>query len=855
MNEGNSIDIEGQAKGEGAESHDTSDPVNAQRENDSIRMNEQLKESVWRKNDDLNKSTTANRSQLIFFLLAMAYFLIIIASTKDLQLLLPDSMVRLPILGVDLDLIRFYQFAPIIIILLHFNLLFSLCQYSRKLGCLGELIKKLPKDDDPLQHSSFIINLLLRPKNRTPKADDNERKTIDFRYYLIRFFLYIIVCLFPLLILVMFQWRFAKSHDFTTTSFHFFYIAIDVALLSYFWIRISRPAMHAQYCEKQDSDSEKKKEKNARKRGRVLQIYFSLQGKLGGVNMFVIGSLVLVQVYLFLIFIMMNFKDPDNMYRFINDWDHLVYLPRMKIVGQPIVDHHRKLSLPLPYSDSVESLKKPLEKLNKEDGSAKESNGGKAKKTCIEPQEKNPNDLCQMNIDMPISKENQLDLSGRDLRFAILNGSDLTGVKLDGAQLQGASLEDVKLDHAEMNNVQLQGANLRNAMLRNTILGDAHFEEAMLERACMKGAEIENASFNGADMTFAKLNDAILLGTSFEGAILHEVNFTGSEANRAKFRAADLTGADLRDVKLNGANFHAANLSSAKLGCAILVDASMQAANLDGASLYDAKLLGANMHAVNLKSAYLTQTNLTGANLRYAHIKNTDIKLDQLDGKGITVYGLSLYMDLSEALHLNGESSEIDHDISVLSSLKDLGVNIFLNAEDIDNIQKERSTSVKDAENDSNSVAANNQNETNEAGGINSDDISNRNPGDSTLKPLLSKSEGESINSKTGDQNKEKRSKDKDRIDDYILMLEGKEIVVIHKDSEEDILGAQRTVDFDFKELVYRLRSEIVCENIYLARGVVRQHLFDEGLEFQRRRLFDHLRQNCPQIFKDMELD
>ena len=53
---------------------------------------------------------------LIFFVGVLTYASIMIASTTDRDLLIPDSTVKLPILGTEVKLSLFYGAAPVIIL-------------------------------------------------------------------------------------------------------------------------------------------------------------------------------------------------------------------------------------------------------------------------------------------------------------------------------------------------------------------------------------------------------------------------------------------------------------------------------------------------------------------------------------------------------------------------------------------------------------------------------------------------------------------------------------------------------------------------------------------------------------------
>jgi uncharacterized protein YjbI with pentapeptide repeats len=574
------------------------------------RLQGSRKKEAQKIKEDLEHSSAVNRSLLVFFLLAMTYFLVIVASTKDLQLLLPNSTIQLPILGVELDLINFYLFSPFILIVIHFNFLFSLCQHTKKLSRLKELEKDM---DDPLPHSSFLINLLIKPK--TIRKGGEVVKDYRAPYYLIRLLLWIVIYLYPLSILVLFQWRFADYHSLWITFVHLLYIIIDVILLSFFWIRISTPSFKSQtfsiFPASDNPSAADPSEGGIPNRLKVCDagrdkidkvfLFFPclvkttigyLKKNTGTVNLIIILLLVLVQVRTFGLLKLMDYLSPGTAYRVVNNHP-LLAIPRLVVIGKPVVDHYRKLDLPLPYTDSIGSLKEPIEGLLTEyrrsgkDTTDKSQQPPGGETICQEPL-KNVNHPCNKLPEISLSTENQLVLSGRDLRFAILDRSDLTGVVLKKAKLQGASLMETKLDLADMTEANLNGANLKKSWLRGAIFNGAHLEEAILEQACMPRAWLEKASLDGADLTDAKLNFAVLTGASAIGAIMQKAKLYATHANRAVFRAADLSHVDFTCSELQNADFYASDLSKTILRHTNLMDAKLVATKLEGSDISQA---------------------------------------------------------------------------------------------------------------------------------------------------------------------------------------------------------------------------------------------------------------------------
>jgi hypothetical protein len=85
-------------------------------------------------------------------------------------------------------------------------------------------------------------------------------------------------------------------------------------------------------------------------------------------------------------------------------------------------------------------------------------------------------------------EDHQLDLTGTDLRRAILNNANFNGIDLSGARLYKARMQGIHLQEAD-----LTGANLTEAMLDQAHLEGADFTGVTLDKATLTGANLKGA--------------------------------------------------------------------------------------------------------------------------------------------------------------------------------------------------------------------------------------------------------------------------------------------------------------------------------------------------------------------------
>ncbi len=127
------------------------------------------------------------------------------------------------------------------------------------------------------------------------------------------------------------------------------------------------------------------------------------------------------------------------------------------------------------------------------------------------------------HVDLSGANLKEMDLTGRELRFANLAGADMTESVLRMEDLSSVNMEGADLHKADLSNATLTNANLRDTNLRN----------AKMEYTDVSGATLFNADMDAVDLRNSKLNDAVLTGANLVGADLRGANLNGADLKGA----------------------------------------------------------------------------------------------------------------------------------------------------------------------------------------------------------------------------------------------------------------------------------------------------------------------------------
>ncbi|NOT68275.1 MAG: pentapeptide repeat-containing protein [Methylophilaceae bacterium] len=430
----------------------------------------------------MERSTSANRNFFISFLIILLYLMIIVGSTSDYQLLIPNSKVKLPFVDVEVSLILFYILAPIIVLAGHFNLLQNLESHHHKLLAWQAAYpgKQVPR---ALIEPFLYDYALLENDGQLTKA--------------VRFFSRVLFLFLAPIVLLTFLWRFTDYQSLSITLWHLVLLIVDMGILVFFqraivgrW-RISKLGLLIT----------------------LLALFESL----------LLGFILKTQTT-------NNWQFGQNM----EDYETIfsLVLPRISI------DHTESLTLddkPLRTQMAFDGEVDFAKWFNQQ-----KDNGWDLRKRNLKGAQLERADLRHVLLN-----EAQLQgarLINAQLQGASLFRAQLQGANLDFAQLQGASLVEAQLQGASLFRAQLQGARLINAQLQGARLFRAQLQGANLDFAQLQGASLVEAQLQGASLFRAQLQGARLINAQLQGARLDFAQLQGARLDFAQLKGTVLDG-------------------------------------------------------------------------------------------------------------------------------------------------------------------------------------------------------------------------------------------------------------------------------------------------------------------------
>ncbi|MDH5678098.1 MAG: pentapeptide repeat-containing protein, partial [Nitrospinota bacterium] len=482
----------------------------------------------------IDKSSQQNRNALLLFVSTCVFLLITIAGVKDKSYILPNSDVTLPVINIGIPVGLFFFAGPILLIILHLDILYNLREHR----------KKLAHWHDGSDHIlwPFIYNNAVM------------RSVFSFSGFVSNLLMFLAVFVLPLLVMFYFANRYFPAHAFVpeneflkpgmlfshlftiraTSEQHVAFVAIDLMIAVFYFGIFKR------------LDTEK-------------YSYLELDRKHPYLNIRNEVVVNVVRIYSAIICVVMFLL--------------YAYCPLHYLMTDERGKRTEYLSLDLDVKETSFIVKEPpseviqlyvereLAKLEKKEKDVTEEERAKAAE--------------QAKMQAFLDFGEGVDLREKDLRHANFFKCDLTRARFDKAVLDKADLSFVKLKGSDISTEQLKVvASLRGAELQGWDFASANLEGINLMETNLQGADFSWASLQGADFGRAELQDADLFGANLQGADLSWANLQG-----ANLRWAYLQGVNLYKANLQGADLYLANLQGADLSEAYLQGADLSEAN------------------------------------------------------------------------------------------------------------------------------------------------------------------------------------------------------------------------------------------------------------------------------------
>lgn len=493
----------------------------------------------------VNRSSDAAHTGWLIFLAIMAYFTIAVAGVTHKDLLL-ETPVELPILQVKIQLTQFFQFAPIILVLLHLGLMSQLVLLARETLEFDHAIRLLETTDrrtHPLRlelNNFFFVQAIAGPQR--------SRVMSAFLHGIS----WLTLVSLPVVLILFIQVVFLPYHNIPITWTHRIALLVDLLallLIGVFMLRTETSFFQAF--------------------GRAWVEHPLSCGATGG---------VLALVAFFSLFVAT--VPGETIDRFVQSF-----------FGEEAEDARPRYvsGFMAPLFASVDGRLFGLFERNlvvtdtdlvvdrdQAPGEPSMSLRGR--------------DLRYAKLDR--NDMHQADLTGADLRRASFNGTDLRGAWLscadpatlylttnrDEAGCVAASRAD--FSKAKLDNVSMLGIDLRRANLEEAQLGGANLSSALLTGADLNSVHLEKASMEAVEAQGAQLLFARLQGADLNGARLQGANLSSARLQSAFLRRADLRGTNLRNADLEGATLQFAMLQGADLSEARVIGADVRGAGI-----------------------------------------------------------------------------------------------------------------------------------------------------------------------------------------------------------------------------------------------------------------------------------
>lgn len=378
---------------------------------------------------DTNESAAAARTGWAFLMALLGFFVVALAGVTHKDLLL-ETPVDLPLLQVKVPQASFFLFGPLVLVLVHLNLLMQHVTLSRK---LQDIHGRLTKHEGNHFFRQHRLRSLVHSYPMAQAAAGPWRSPV-YGFFL-HAVTWVTLILLPLLVLLNFQISYLPLHDEWVTMWHRIYLIVDVVLIMLLGTLMLVPDRGF--------------------RG-------ALAGGITSSPLSMIGSGLVAVLAVFMSLLVATIPDEglDGVARAI--WPvEIGPAPDAAAAATPPVARRTAFGLTAALFDG------PIDQIVGRPTSPMSRNLVVINTPLVAPVNPEPD-------------EPSLNLRGRNLRYATFDGSDLRRADMTSADLTGASLVRSGLIKARLVNANLRGADLRGAALISILTRGVTFEGTKL---------------------------------------------------------------------------------------------------------------------------------------------------------------------------------------------------------------------------------------------------------------------------------------------------------------------------------------------------------------------------------------
>ena len=428
----------------------------------------------------------------------MVYLVITIASVEATDLFFPNHTLSLPILRIDLNITYFFAATPIVILVVHTNLLVNLSHHRNKL----EAYIQEDETASPMYYHPFLYNFIR-------KRPDRNHKYRFATTTLLRIFIWTSLVILPLFVLILLQLRFLPVQTGWVNILHVVLVFVDAVVLWWFRTAISTQA----YPDRpQASNTNPEEDSHAVSPPTT----FDFQK--------VIKLLLVISTPLLSL---------------------LLYSASQISTGKSSTFHFDLQEMVLAESQSdVQSILGSAPKL--ETAWAELAMGDKVENKLIQY------GAFDRSIFTRISFRGS-DLSHSSFRYTRFEYVSFQESQALHTDFTGAFIRVGLFYLAEMDNAQFVDAELATVDFDSCVMRHGNFTDATMYGASFVDADLSGTDFTRAQLAGADFSNAILDGAEFYSADLTGANFSNAQLRGAMFVTSKLNGTDFTNAIMLGA--------------------------------------------------------------------------------------------------------------------------------------------------------------------------------------------------------------------------------------------------------------------------------------------------------------